>query len=544
MNKKKATVPDPVPDPVPVPVATMPDRNAEDNELSGCSTCCSCSDCCDTCSEASDSSKKVRWKNPKGILKNAGKVENGEHRCCAVCTFKVHCNEKHFTGKNGKICGNSKKCTPSDGKKGSKKKKNTSSNSPNQSRQNWTPTNKANDNYSSSPPSNPNNIQVHRVELPQTPPQTPEERRSAQNLASYLSRNMSRLILPSRAEVIIREDVLENPSDPRPNAFFDARTGMLRVYHGPLYGNPGGSLVPLQAQHVPIGTPAPPTNAYSNPWAGLMAGMGGMWPFGLSQRGGDGAYGMPLKNEQNGNYSGYVTMTGGGELGSNSGQRSNNFNSKPNFSNGGNNNSYSRGKSEANDKDDNGSSDDAGGSNSMPGAFNNDDDNTNDNTTASRWKDSTDTTKNDTWSGDDGGGWEPRGDTSKANANNTSTDDAWGDSNDTSNNNTSSHQDCAATNNTSQSRNSTWEQSANISGDSGWNSESVHRRYNPATDTVLSAGSWGEGTPRGPTAALRGNSGGGGDGGGWGPSDTKADWGDRKAAQSTQQQNSAQDGGW
>lgn len=103
---------------------------------------------------------------------------------------------------------------------------------------------------------------------------------------------MSRLILPSRAEVIIREDVLENTSDPRPNAFFDARTGMLRVYHGPMYGNPGGSLVPLQAQHVPIGTPAPPTSAWTNPWSGLMGGMGGRWPFTVNQRGGGGGQGM------------------------------------------------------------------------------------------------------------------------------------------------------------------------------------------------------------------------------------------------------------
>jgi hypothetical protein len=120
---------------------------------------------------------------------------------------------------------------------------------------------------------------------------------------------MSRLILPSRAEVIIREDVLENPSDPRPNAFFDARTGMLRVYHGPMYGNPGGSLVPLQAQHVPIGTPAPPTSAWTNPWAGMMGGMTGRWPFSVNQRGGGGDQGMqhggPTGNK---NYSRYGNL--------------------------------------------------------------------------------------------------------------------------------------------------------------------------------------------------------------------------------------------
>jgi hypothetical protein len=117
---------------------------------------------------------------------------------------------------------------------------------------------------------------------------------------------MSRLILPSRAEVIIREDVLENASDPRPNAFFDARTGMLRVYHGPMYGNPGGSLVPLQAQHVPIGTPAPPPSAWANPWAGMIGGMSGRWPFNVNQRGGGGDQGMQNSgNSGNNHYSRY-----------------------------------------------------------------------------------------------------------------------------------------------------------------------------------------------------------------------------------------------
>lgn len=49
-------------------------------------------------------------------------------------------------------------------------------------------------------------------------------------------------VLDSRSEVVIREDVIETPSDPRPNAFFDASNGMLRVYHGPKWGNPMGSL--------------------------------------------------------------------------------------------------------------------------------------------------------------------------------------------------------------------------------------------------------------------------------------------------------------
>lgn len=54
---------------------------------------------------------------------------------------------------------------------------------------------------------------------------------------SSLPINMvGRVIKPSRADVVLREDVVEGPTDPRPNAFFDPKTGVLRVYHGPVYG--------------------------------------------------------------------------------------------------------------------------------------------------------------------------------------------------------------------------------------------------------------------------------------------------------------------
>lgn len=58
---------------------------------------------------------------------------------------------------------------------------------------------------------------------------------------------VKRVIKPSRGEVVLREDVIECPSDPRPNAFFDTRTGVLRVYHGPVYGNPLSTLIPLSS---------------------------------------------------------------------------------------------------------------------------------------------------------------------------------------------------------------------------------------------------------------------------------------------------------
>ncbi|KAI9733480.1 MAG: hypothetical protein M1818_007228 [Claussenomyces sp. TS43310] len=100
-------------------------------------------------------------------------------------------------------------------------------------------------------------------------------------ISEFVRLNMSRLIQPSRAEVVIREDVIECANDPRPNAFFDAKTGILRVYHGPNYGNPMASVVPLTNAHIPIGTPAPlgyPPLSYPMPWGPAFATMSGALP--------------------------------------------------------------------------------------------------------------------------------------------------------------------------------------------------------------------------------------------------------------------------
>ncbi|RFU26670.1 hypothetical protein B7463_g9661, partial [Scytalidium lignicola] len=70
---------------------------------------------------------------------------------------------------------------------------------------------------------------------------------------------MSRIIQPSRAEVILREDVIECSTDPRPNAFFDSRSGILRVYHGSRYGNPYATLIPIPPSQVPVGAFPPNT---------------------------------------------------------------------------------------------------------------------------------------------------------------------------------------------------------------------------------------------------------------------------------------------
>lgn len=381
---------------------------------------------------------------------------------------------------------------------------------------------------------------------------------------------MSRLILPSRAEVIIREDVLENASDPRPNAFFDARTGMLRVYHGPMYGNPGGSLVPLQAQHVPIGTPAPPTSAWTNPWAGMMGGMGGRWPFSVNQRGGGGDQGMqnggPPGNKYYSRYENIAFFVAIFCKGSNN-NSGNKFNRQRN---------NSRGKVEPVDNNDinKRSSSKTGDSKPMPGSFNNDDDqngnsgwntadnNANDNSNDDAWGTGNDDANNDypgnggqvdTWgtdnnnnnnnnnsSGNDNWG-------SNQNKNNASSgDDNWGTSN---NNNTSSGDDNWSTNNNNASSgDNNWGTNNNnaSSGDDSWgtgpdnsnnnnNDSSSNSRWSgyknrpnqngtsqrifpDATGTEFSAGSWGE-PPK------------------------QESWGDKSAAQSTKN-NSNDTSGW
>lgn len=63
---------------------------------------------------------------------------------------------------------------------------------------------------------------------------------------------MGRTLRPAQASVMLREDVLECPTDPRPNAFVDMNTGVVRVYHGPVYGNPYSSIVPTQP--MPVGS--------------------------------------------------------------------------------------------------------------------------------------------------------------------------------------------------------------------------------------------------------------------------------------------------
>ncbi|WQF75736.1 hypothetical protein CDEST_00750 [Colletotrichum destructivum] len=78
------------------------------------------------------------------------------------------------------------------------------------------------------------------------------------------------LIMPIRAEVLQVEHAIEGVEDPRPNAFHDPQHGVVRVYHGPAYGNPYGMLYPARDPNkasLPMGVPHPLQNPYFHGFA-------------------------------------------------------------------------------------------------------------------------------------------------------------------------------------------------------------------------------------------------------------------------------------
>ncbi|KAI1312104.1 hypothetical protein F5Y03DRAFT_264225 [Xylaria venustula] len=75
------------------------------------------------------------------------------------------------------------------------------------------------------------------------------------------------MLLPPQTTVMQLEHAVEDPQDPRPNAFFDNDSGTTRVYHGPAYGNPYGMLYPKRIydyQNLPVGVPHPAQNPWYN----------------------------------------------------------------------------------------------------------------------------------------------------------------------------------------------------------------------------------------------------------------------------------------
>ena len=74
------------------------------------------------------------------------------------------------------------------------------------------------------------------------------------------------LIEPIRAEVVQTERVVESPEDPPPNAYYDQKHNVLRVYHGPVYGgHPNHGLYPARDSSncpLPVGAVHPTQNPY------------------------------------------------------------------------------------------------------------------------------------------------------------------------------------------------------------------------------------------------------------------------------------------
>lgn len=61
--------------------------------------------------------------------------------------------------------------------------------------------------------------------------------KDAFKLPTYPKSMEPNLIMPIRSKVLQCEHTIEGPSDPRPNAFIDTGKGIVRVYHGPTWGN-------------------------------------------------------------------------------------------------------------------------------------------------------------------------------------------------------------------------------------------------------------------------------------------------------------------
>ncbi|KAI1769536.1 hypothetical protein GGR53DRAFT_3604 [Hypoxylon sp. FL1150] len=77
------------------------------------------------------------------------------------------------------------------------------------------------------------------------------------------------LLMPPRPHVLQVEHTVEVQEDPRPNAFYDNSHGIMRVYHGPVYGNSQGMLYSSriygnQSLPMPVGTPHPTQNPWYN----------------------------------------------------------------------------------------------------------------------------------------------------------------------------------------------------------------------------------------------------------------------------------------
>lgn len=97
-------------------------------------------------------------------------------------------------------------------------------------------------------------------------PAAPEQQKAYPEAYPFYHPRLPNLIGPIRAQVIQTEPVVETSEDPPPNAFYDAEHNIMRVYHGPVYGNHfSRSLYPKRDQAnrpLPVGMPHPAQNPY------------------------------------------------------------------------------------------------------------------------------------------------------------------------------------------------------------------------------------------------------------------------------------------
>lgn len=105
-------------------------------------------------------------------------------------------------------------------------------------------------------------------------PKTEEQKQTVDKnvfkLPTYPKFMEPNLIMPIKSKVVQCEHAIEGPNDPRPNAFIDSGKGIVRVYHGPVWGNHTGELYGAAnpSKLSPLPPSAVPYHGYPPNWAG------------------------------------------------------------------------------------------------------------------------------------------------------------------------------------------------------------------------------------------------------------------------------------
>lgn len=94
--------------------------------------------------------------------------------------------------------------------------------------------------------------------------------KTAFKLPTYPKSMEPNLIMPIKSNVVQCEHTIEGPNDPRPNAFIDSGKGIVRIYHGPVWGNHTGELYGAvnPSKLSPLPPSARPQFGYPPNWAG------------------------------------------------------------------------------------------------------------------------------------------------------------------------------------------------------------------------------------------------------------------------------------